>query len=799
MSFLTKSKAAIAGIICGAMSATSYAQNNVIEEIVVTASKRSTTLQEIPIAVSVVSNDTIDKAGILDLKDLQSIVPSLKINTLQNSTNTNFIIRGFGNGANNPGIEPSVGVFIDGVYRSRSASQIGDLPNLERVEVLRGPQSTLFGKNASAGVISVVTATPGGDIGGQVSATIANFDQQIFKGNFGGSISDTVAFEVSASSNTADGYIDNLITGGTINDRDRQSYRGQLVFTPSDETSIRIIADYDEIDENCCGVVNLQVSPLEQFTNAATGAQLFPNDPTSLQGFFNIDPSNEVENYGISLQLDQDLGNVALTSITAFRNSDSSSLIDLDFTSADIAFNALDTEIDTFTQEIRLASTAGDRVDWMVGAFYFDESIDYTDDLPYGADFRSLLDNVAIGASGNPAAGFALASIEQALGLPVFQTFYNPNVGVTQDSTLDNDAISLFSQVDIRINDQFTATLGLNYTDDSKRVTSTRSQTDAFGEVPLAFLGLDPATQGLLTQLQLFPSFQDFPNDIEDGKTDDDELTYTVRLAYDINDSMNVYAGVSTGFKASSWNLSRDSLPSPADLMALQAAGIALPNVRSGTRFAEPEESIVYEIGFKAGFERGALNVAIFDQTIDNFQSNIFTGTGFNLANAERQSTIGLEFDLSYYPIDSLQLNIAGTFLDPEFDSFTGASVVGGVGDLSGETPAGIHETNLSIGATYSFVVSDTIDAYVRADYQYDDNIPTNDNVPSDISREQNKNLNASIGFNTQQGVGLKLWGRNLTDHDTVTTGFPTPAGTGGFFGYRNAPRTYGASLSFDF
>ena len=163
-----------ASAMCLVIAGVSHAQNRAIEEVTVTAAKKEQTLQEIPVAVSVISGDAIEKAQILDLSDLQSIVPSLRINTLQNSSNTNFIIRGFGNGANNPGIEPSVGVFIDGVYRSRSAAQIGDLPNLERVEVLRGPQSTLFGKNASAGVISVVTRAPDGESRGKISATVGN-------------------------------------------------------------------------------------------------------------------------------------------------------------------------------------------------------------------------------------------------------------------------------------------------------------------------------------------------------------------------------------------------------------------------------------------------------------------------------------------------------------------------------------------------------------------------------------------------------------------------------------------------
>jgi len=189
-----KSGVALAVLACISSPNVSFAQQQ-LEEIVVTATKRTQTLQETPVAVTVTTAETIEQAQILDVNDLQSVVPSLRIAQLQNSTNTNFFIRGFGNGSNNPGIEPSVGVFVDGVFRSRSAGAISDLPSLERVEVLRGPQSTLFGKNASAGVISIVTAKPTGEFGGNVSASFGNRDAVVLKGEVEGAFSDTAAYK----------------------------------------------------------------------------------------------------------------------------------------------------------------------------------------------------------------------------------------------------------------------------------------------------------------------------------------------------------------------------------------------------------------------------------------------------------------------------------------------------------------------------------------------------------------------------------------------------------------------------
>ena len=208
--------------------------NDAGNDIIVTASKREATLQDTPIAVSVATAETLQQAQARDLIDVQSLVPSLRVAQLQSSANTNFIIRGFGNGANNAGIEPSVGVFIDGVYRSRSAAQIGDLPNIRRIEVLRGPQSTLFGKNASAGIISIVTQEPQFDWGGHAELSYGNYNAIVARADVTGPISDTLAFSLYGNYNRRDGYAQDLNLNTDFNDRNRYGFRGQLLWEPSD-------------------------------------------------------------------------------------------------------------------------------------------------------------------------------------------------------------------------------------------------------------------------------------------------------------------------------------------------------------------------------------------------------------------------------------------------------------------------------------------------------------------------------------------------------------------------------------
>lgn len=823
--------AAAAAVLLGSVSGQAVAQSEpFLEEIVVTAAKREQTLQEVPIAVSVTDAETIEKAQIFDVLDLQTVVPSLRITQLQSSANTNFLIRGFGNGANNPGIEPSVGVFIDGVYRSRSAGAISDLPNLQRVEVLRGPQSTLFGKNASAGVISVVTQAPQYEWGGNASLIAGNYGAVVAQGDVTGPLSDNVAFSLSGNVNTRDGYFDNLADGSQINERDRWGVRGQLLWDPTDSVSFRLIADYDEIDENCCGTVNLQNGP----TGAAVvgvGGQLVPNDPESYATFLNFDTTNVIENSGISLQGDFAFGNFDLVSITAFRTQDVEANADSDFTSADlIGRNFERRDIETFTQEFRLSTSFGDTADFMIGAFYFDESVGYDTELLYGADFRNYGTLLAIGAGAAPT---TFSDLETALGIPG-GTFFAQGAGVQEFAEQDNQALSFFSTLDLYLTERATLTFGLNYTEDEKDVSVGQLNTDVFSGLDFVGIGFAqafeaitgfpatpanlgnpafapaiPVAQGIsttnctpqtapncnqllaLTPFQFLPPFVNFPNSVENGRSDDSETTWTLRFAYDITENLNIYVSAATGFKATSWNLSRDSRPFAADFAALQAAGLTVNNLTAGTRFAGPEEATVYEIGLKGQFDRAAFNFTMFDQSIEGFQSNIFVGTGFQLANAGEQSTFGIEFDANWFPTDSLQLTFAATWLDPEYDSFPNSSV----GDLSGTAVPGVHNLSAVTSATYTWFLANGNTAFVRGEYLYEDDIPVIENVPSSLARREVNMVNASAGFEMENGWEFGVWGRNLTDDSWLLQAFPGVAQAGSFNAYPSQPRTYGISI----
>lgn len=832
-------------------------------EIIVTATKREQTLQDTPVAVSVTSAQTIERAQIRDIKDLATLVPSLRATQLQSAASTYFSIRGFGNGANNPGIETSVAVFVDGVYRSRTASQISDLPDIQRVEVLRGPQSTLFGKNASAGVISIVTRKPQFEFGGNFEATYGNFNAVTLKGVVTGPISDTIAASLAGGYNRRDGYIVDSGYNGKTNERNRYFVRGQLLFEPTDALSVRLIGDYDKIDENCCAVQQLvNGNPVVNFLTGRTAATA----PFSDRVATNFPSSNRIENYGGSAQIDYEVGPLTLTSITAYRRNKTLTNQDSDFSTGDfLGSNIGDIGLKTFTQELRLSTNLDGPFNFILGGYYFDEKVDYKNQLTFGNDFRRFVDIATQGG---------VARLEsQVLGVPV-GTFSRPGQGIFDDFRMHDKSYSLFGNVDFAVTDRLTLTGGVNYTDDRKTVRSNTISTDAFSALDLIgignqvirstgiattvgqFLGLptgtlasqaqigafagaqpaafaqivagstafananqaNPAVNPLLAlkPLQFLPPFLNFPNAVESGKTKDTDWSYTLRATYEFTDTLNAYVSYATGFKPSSYNLSRDSRPLATDLAAIRAVpGLAPNNLTTGTRFAPPEKSKVYELGIKGNFGLANFNFAVFKQEIKNFQSNVFTGTGFALASAGKQSTFGLEFEGNVYPTKGLTLSMAVTYLDPKYDSFVNSAL----GDASGNRPAGIPGISATWGAQYDHEFANEDHLIFRTDFHYESEVQIVEGLPNLALRDGAGNvisyepalaaarpftrevddLNASITYAMRNGLELSVWGRNLLDDRYLNSIFDVPAQTGNIAGYPNQPRTYGVAARYRF
>jgi outer membrane receptor protein involved in Fe transport len=808
--------------------ASDAADDNVI---IVTATKREQTLQEIPVAVTVTSAETIERAQVRDLIDLQTVAPTLRVSQNQTSGNATFSIRGFGNGGNNTGVEPSVGIFIDGVYRSRAGSGISDLPNLKRVEILRGPQSTLFGKNASAGVISIVTQEPKYEFGGSAEASYGNYNAIVLKADVTGPLAENVAFSLAGGINKRDGYATIINTGEKSNERDRWFTRGQLLLEPSDTVKFRIIGDFDRIDENCCVAGNVLDGPTGGIVRLLGGA-VNSNNPFDYRVNANFATTNEMDNYGGSVQGDFELGSLSLTSITAYRGSDSSYVNDADFTSAALLDSVTeDRKIRTFTQELRLASDFDGPLNFLLGGYYFNEDIEQQASVAWGAQSRGYVDTSVKIATANALSIPLLEATFGALeGAPGRYTnkFLASGQGLDENYTLKDEAWSIFGTVDFEISDRVTLTGGFNYTKDKKKFTTDVISTDIWSGVnfdapqyalfrqqllyggalanglpaPMALTyatvnannaALNPLNT--LKPLQFLPPYLNLPNSVEDGKSADDDLSYTARIAWKATDSINVYASYATGFKASSVNLSRDSRPLLSDRAALTAAGLTLSNQSYGTRLANPEKAKVFEVGIKGNWDQASFNLTAFNQAINDFQENLFIGTGFVLSNAGKRTTKGIEFDGMVRPTEALSFSVSMVYLDAKYDSF----VQSAFGDISGQRVSGVPELATTLGAVFEQPFGDGNTFVLSGSYHYESSTPQQDGgLLATYSREVNS-IDASASVELSNGVQFSLWGRNLGNHKYLTTIFPSVAQAGSISGYPSLPRTYGASVKYKF
>ncbi|MEQ1707591.1 MAG: TonB-dependent receptor [Terricaulis sp.] len=412
LGWLLLSSASLAAM--GAMSPAFAQDEEISDEIVVTATGRSAAIQDVPIAVTAISGAALEQAGVRTLIDLRQVTPNLRIGSGQSQTSgTSASIRGIGTGSDNPGFEAAVGIFIDGVYRARTGTAINDLADVERIEILRGPQGTLYGKNTTAGAISVVTAGPDFETGAWLEGTGGELG--LLGTQFGANfpiIEDVLALRFDGNLRTRDGYIDNVTDPSReVNTTDRWSGRLQALWDISADATLRVIVDAAETDEQCCAAVTLYDSSfsapfffsssvnLTQTGSIATPLFTLANVAGNPEGRSTSLSSNrsyaeQSEDFGASAQLDWDVGGMNFTSITAFRDWESTRDQDIDFSRMDRAYrDDLEIGVQSFTQEFRLQGEAG-RVNWLVGAFYGDETVEQTDNIRYGTQAGAYINNL---------------------------------------------------------------------------------------------------------------------------------------------------------------------------------------------------------------------------------------------------------------------------------------------------------------------------------------------------------------------------------------------------------------------
>ncbi|HRJ65027.1 MAG TPA: TonB-dependent receptor plug domain-containing protein, partial [Brevundimonas sp.] len=492
--------------LAGAASAQDAAQDGpqTIDDIIVTAQKREQNLQDVPIVVTSLSAETLQDAGVRDIKDLQILTPGMTVTSTSSEASTTARIRGVGTVGDNPGLESSVGVVIDGVYRSRNSVGFGDLGEMARIEVLKGPQGTLFGKNTSAGVINIITEAPSFTPEFNAELNVGNYGAMGASGSVSGPISDTLAFRLYAGRRVRDGFM-NIDTGDgprpetTDNNQDFGTVRGQLLWLPSDNVSFRLIGDYSRRDEFCCVGTQIRTGPTYPFVDGlsvGTGqrppATGFGPLPFSRTGFANRSSYQEVTDRGVSLEATIDMPGIngALTSVTSWREWESSLGQDIDYTGADIAYRENDGDygftVDNLTQEFRLAGS-NDRFDWLLGFFATSEEVGRTDSWYFGADYTPFLSfllsarlngvNPALPVSPNTIGCYTRAAQTAAgfgacLGTGGAVNGGGPGFTVGQgfEDVYDQDSTSyaIFTNNTWHVTEQFDITLGLRYTMDDK-------------------------------------------------------------------------------------------------------------------------------------------------------------------------------------------------------------------------------------------------------------------------------------------------------------------------------------------
>lgn len=809
-----------------------------VEVITVTAQQREESAQDVPISIGAYDTGALEAAGIQDIKDLISIAPGLMVTSTQSETITTARIRGIGTVGDNFGLESSVGVYIDGVFRARNGVGFGDLGELERIEVLRGPQGTLFGKNTSAGVLNIVTQEPDFEPGASLEYQWGDYGHRRLSGHVTGPlIEDVLAFRLFAATAERDGFTQLVVRDGANFDvqdsetEDYDTYRGQLLFTPSETVSVRLIADYSERDEMCCSAVAYDYTPTAASLIGILGGQVnFPGQPEDRIAYSNHPYTQQVEDWGLSAEADIELPIGTLTSVTSFRNWRNRRSQDIDYSSVDLAFRDAErnfTDLARFSQEVRLTGVTGD-LDWLVGGFFSHEDLRLGDALQFGADWESFVSILASIGGGVPNTtavadnlnALALGFIPGVPGLPGYTplapgSFFPNGSGPNQDLyTQTSDSWALFTHNTYQFTDNLAITAGLRYTNETKDVYATFNTSATPGcSILEAYANANPATAwnpaaafagtplGPLAPTLCLPYARSgLDANGYDRERSDEELSGTLRLTYDINDDVMVYGGYSRGFKAGGFNLDRQ-FNGPTD---------ATGYTNSDSSFA-PEVIDAYEVGFKSQLFGNVMQVNgnLFLQQIEDFQLNTFNGLAFVVESVEESESMGLELDAFWAtPVPGLDLSAGYAYVNTEYTTVnTGDPLVDAI---QGKDYSLSPEHFVTGQALYERPVFGNYLFTAAADARYVSEYNTGSDLDPEKVQEAFTLVNARIGIGREDGRwSVEAWGRNLTDEtyaqvafDAFAQGRRAGAGTSNdaratasYMAFLGAPRTWGVTL----
>ena len=763
-----------------ATSITTFAADEdfIIEDIIVTATKRSERMKDVPISMSALGAQQLEQTGVRDLKSIAEYIPNLQISQ-GNDFRSTVTIRGVGAQSRNIGFDARVGVYVDGVYMGQSPSLNQELLDLERVEVLRGPQGTLFGKNTVAGAINLVTKKPNEELSGQVSVDFGNLNYREFKGMVNIPISDKIFSKFTISKADRDGYVRNTVTGNDLMEIDSLAYRVQLRFQVSDQLEIN--ASFDGLNSDSLILVG------EPFTDLQAN-QPVPLAPEERVVAFSFDPTDKRDVYGGHLDIDYEMENgFTIKSITGYRNTDAAYSNVTDYSHLDLVSIEYADKYKQFTEELQFISPDGQDFTYMVGLYYYDQKAETQRDVILGDDFIDVFVGGLYGAGVLPLpAGLPLPLVAQLIG-------FGPNGSkVLNSGTVNTTSYAAYFNGTYQVTDNFKIGLGLRYSIEDKDVNWLLDGRNS-GVFFIGSTQTDPAN----------PAAE--PTPLINSRQDK-FFAPAINLMYAVTDDVNIYAKYSSGYKSGGFNLdyiNKDELAS-----------------NNGLEF-DKETVDSFEIGFKGSFldNRVTLNMAGFISNYDDYQVNQFVDLGggqtsIRITNAAKVSTKGIEVESTWHATESLTFTGSFGILDAVFDEF----LEGGAGgtDVSGNRLPNATTFNAAFSAQYYHEIEDIgADLLLRVDLTHrsgyfttvnnDNGIPYNPSpfgtfpgtIPFD-SIDSLTMINARIGLiSHESGWEVYLWGKNLTDQRKYVDDLRDFFGT--ISRFPNLPRTYGIEAAFNF
>jgi len=748
-------------------------EENELIEVVVSSRRRIEKVQDVPIAISVITGKQAEQTGAFNVNRIKELVPSVQLYS-SNPRNTGINIRSLGSpfGLTNDGIDPGVGFYVDGVYYARPAATTLDFIDVEQIEVLRGPQGSLFGKNTTSGAFNITTRKPSFTSGADFEVSYGNYNFLQAKASVTGALGKKVAGRLSFSGTQRDGLIDNVATGRPTNTLNNQGIRGQLLWTPTVNTNIILAADIttqrpDGYAQVVAGVAPTQRTAYRQFDAIIKDLNYQLPSLNAFDRKIDHDtPWRSGQDMGgISLNIDTKIGSGTLTSTTAWRfwNWDPSN--DRDFTGLQVlALSQNPTRQTQFTQEVRYAGQLTEKISGVVGVFFIDQT--------------SQTDGTE--ESGNAQWRFAQSTTSPLWKTPGLFEGY----GIKTDANIRASSAAVFGQIDWAITDRLHVLPGLRYNFDKKDAHYSRT----------TYGGLQTTDPALLALKKLVYSDQAF-----DSSTDNTDFSGNITLTFKASDKINAYATYAKSYKPVGVNVAGLPTDSKGDPL-LDLAVI------------KPEKVNHYEIGVKTSpFRNSVFNLAFFNTEIKDFQTNVQAAElGVNrgyLANADKVRVRGAELDASFVISQNLTINGAATYTEGTYVKFTnaplpleetGAPVA--FKDVSGTDLPGASRWAGSLGGEYSnkakffgnagkaFIA---LDSYARSEFSSSPSASKYLVVPGYAI------FNARIGFRASQGLSVQFWGRNLLNKDYYEQLLPAGGNTGQYAGVIGDQRTYGVTLKY--